>query len=108
MVHIGSIIKKELLQKRWSVADFAKKINTNRNNVYDIFRRSSIDTQLLLSISLILEHDFFIYYSSGLDKKFTTPVDKASKLNKLSTSQFEILNKKLDTLLQKNKKDSSQ
>lgn len=31
----------------------------NRQNVYDIFRRESIDTSLLSRISAALGHDFF-------------------------------------------------
>jgi hypothetical protein len=44
------------------VKEFAQRINTNRNNVYDIFKRETIDTGLLLKISHVLEHNFFHYY----------------------------------------------
>jgi hypothetical protein len=37
-----------LREKRIPVNEFAKKINTNRNNVYHIFRRETIDTGLLV------------------------------------------------------------
>jgi hypothetical protein len=64
MVAIGKIIEKVLREKRIPVNEFAKKINTNRNNVYHIFRRETIDTGLLVKIGEILEHDFFQYYIS--------------------------------------------
>ncbi len=62
MMHIGKLIKEQVHKKKWSVSEFAQKINTNRNNVYNIFTRQSIDTQLLFTISTVLEDDFFQYY----------------------------------------------
>ncbi len=64
MVVIGKIIEKILREKRIPITEFAKKINTNRNNVYHIFNRKTLDTGLLARISEILEHDFFQYYIS--------------------------------------------
>ncbi len=63
MVNIGKIIKAELKKKRFSVAEFAKIINTDRNNVYHIFKRKSIDTDLLYKISIALEYNFFLEYN---------------------------------------------
>lgn len=41
----------------------ARKINCERPNVYYIFQQQSINTDLLLRISIALNHDFFSYYS---------------------------------------------
>ena len=41
---------------------FARNLCCERSNVYDIFKRRSIDTQMLLRISNILGHNFFRYY----------------------------------------------
>jgi len=41
----------------------AKKINCERPNIYYIFQQQSINTDLLLKISVALNHDFFSYYS---------------------------------------------
>lgn len=38
---------------------FAGQLNCDRRNVYDIFKRATIDTQLLIQISLILNHNFY-------------------------------------------------
>ena len=59
MVAIGKKIEEVLKDRNMSVTEFAKKINTNRNNVYDIFKRKSIDTELLQKISKILAYNFF-------------------------------------------------
>ena len=41
-------------------------INRDRQVIYDIFKRESIDTELLQQISKVLNHDFFSYYSGDL------------------------------------------
>lgn len=62
MIHIGQIIEQELHLQERSVTWFANKLYCDRTNVYKIFKRKSIDTELLLRISLILNHNFFNYY----------------------------------------------
>jgi len=53
-------------EKRIPVNELATAINTNRNNVYDIFNRQTIDSGLLRSISIHLQFDFFSLYSHEL------------------------------------------
>lgn len=62
MIHIGHLIEAELHRQERSVTWFAKKLYCDRTNVYSIFKRQSIDTELLLRISRVLNHDFFHYY----------------------------------------------
>jgi plasmid maintenance system antidote protein VapI len=62
-IPIGELIYKKLNEERRSVAWLAEKISCNRSTVYKIFRKTFIDTELLLQISLILDYDFFSYYS---------------------------------------------
>lgn len=56
------MIKTELDRhpKAHTVTWFAAQLQCDRTNVYDIFRRQSIDTDLLMRISRILGHDFFL------------------------------------------------
>nr|WP_300796344.1 XRE family transcriptional regulator [uncultured Bacteroides sp.] len=68
MVHIGHLIEEELRKQERSVTWFAKKLCCERTNVYSIFKRESIDTALLLRISTILHHNFFIYYTNEIKK----------------------------------------
>lgn len=42
MIIIGKIIEKVVREQRWSINEFAKKINTDRRNIYNIFKRKSI------------------------------------------------------------------
>lgn len=67
MVHIGQIIETELHRQERSVTWFAKKLYCDRTNVYSIFKRKSIDTELLLRVSCILHHNFFNYYLPELE-----------------------------------------
>lgn len=69
MIHIGSIIKKKFEERGLSASWFAKELCCDRTNVYSIFKRESIDTALLEKISIILEHDFFVYYSNDMSLK---------------------------------------
>ena len=66
MVHIGEIIRQELLKQERTPAWLARKINCERPNVYYIFRQSSINTDLLVRISEALNVDFFKVYSESL------------------------------------------
>ena len=66
MIHIGRIIKKRFEDQGVSASWFAKQLCCDRTNIYSIFKRESIDTQLLTKISAILKHDFFKYYSEDV------------------------------------------
>jgi plasmid maintenance system antidote protein VapI len=65
-LHIGSIIKEELEKQERTVSWFARKLCCDRSNIYKLFRRSTIDTELLLRISQILHYDFFELYKKEL------------------------------------------
>ncbi len=58
-MHIGNRIKDVMRQRQRGVSWLAKNLPCDRTNVYDIFNRSHIDTELLQRISKLLEHDFF-------------------------------------------------
>lgn len=61
--HIGKIIRQRLEETGMNKSEFARRINTTPQNIYGIFKRKSIDTDLLKEISSVLEYDFFQYYS---------------------------------------------
>ena len=67
--HIGSIIKEELERQERSVSWFARKLNCDRSNIYKLFKRSTVDTELLLRISAVLHCNFFDTYKSIADRK---------------------------------------
>lgn len=57
------LIEEELHRQERSVTWFANKLYCDRTNTYKIFKRQSIDTELLLRISQVLHVNFFEYYS---------------------------------------------
>lgn len=66
-IFIGKLIEEELRNQDRSVVWLASKLNCNRTNIYKIFHRASIDTELLLRISNILKRNFFNSYTDRLD-----------------------------------------
>ena len=63
MVHIGRLIEQELRRQGRTVTWFANMLHCDRTNVYKIFKKESIDTQLLENICIILRHNFFLDYA---------------------------------------------
>jgi len=63
-IHIGTIIKEKLKEKSMTITDFAYKINRERTSARDILKRKSLDTELLITISKVLDYDFIrnVYY----------------------------------------------
>lgn len=72
-IFIGKSIEYELRNQERSVVWLARKLNCNRTNIYKIFNRSTIDTELLLRISNVLQRNFFEEYINCLD--FTKEAD---------------------------------
>lgn len=64
MVHIGKEIRMKLKERQRTVVWFSRQLSCSRTNVYKIFEKPNVDTALLLRISLILEHDFFLHFSN--------------------------------------------
>lgn len=65
-ISIGRIIEAELRRQERTVTWLSRKINCDRRNIYDIFKRDSIDTLLLFRLSEVLQVDFFEIFSRAL------------------------------------------
>ncbi|HKC67325.1 MAG TPA: helix-turn-helix transcriptional regulator [Bacteroidia bacterium] len=61
-IHIGEIIKQTVQENKMDVTEFAKKINYTRRNVYKIFNKPSIETDVLVKISEALGENLFIRF----------------------------------------------
>ena len=64
---IGKVIEDELRSQDRTVVWLANKLDCNRTNVYKIFQRKSVDSELLLRLSNILKRNFFELYTDRLD-----------------------------------------
>lgn len=86
--------KKKLKDRGMSNAEFARRINTHVRNFYDIFKRKSIDTELLKKISLVLEFDFFNYYKlcdPGREAKEKTVVYHKKENSSSKTDKIKLM-----------------
>jgi DNA invertase Pin-like site-specific DNA recombinase len=68
-IYIGELIRQKLEENGQKVSWLAKKIHSDRCNLYRILKRKSIDTQLLWNISIVLRFDFFSCYSEHFRQK---------------------------------------
>ena len=66
MVHIGEIIHKEVIQQGVTNNDFAERICVSPRTVYKLYKKQSIDTQMLYQICRVLKVDLFKLYSDLL------------------------------------------
>lgn len=119
-IHMGDLVRKRMRALGLGPTTLAKKIDTTKQNVYGIFKRKTLDTGLLFKLSLVLEADFFLYYSKELnlsnDQVILDPVEvRALKKDRLKLAETEVevkaLRKEVDLqhriihLLEEAKKD---
>ena len=88
-IHIGKIIKAKFEEKEITKAEFARRINIHRSTVYLLFEQKSIDIELLLNISEVLEYNFIeeVYLKINEQKQTKIIVGieiDASQLDKLN------------------------
>ncbi len=67
-IHIGSMIQNVMKEQGRNVSWFAKQVCYERSNIYKLFKRKSIDIDLLIRISEILGYDFIKEYSKNPKK----------------------------------------
>ena len=83
----GDLINEEVRRQGMPVTKFAKEINCQRNNVYDIFNRSNMDIDLLKRISKVLGVNFFQKIADDLDL-VCEEADNVNQQEQKAVSQF--------------------
>ena len=68
MIHIGKMIETELHNQGRSVTWFSRQIYVCRQNVYKIFQKESLDTEVLWRISAVLGINFFERISDDFNR----------------------------------------
>ena len=63
-IHIGQLIQAQLKADQRSVSWLAREIGCSRNHLYKVFRKPSLEGELLLRISLAMNFNFFQYYTA--------------------------------------------
>lgn len=99
MLHIGKRIKEvfDAQPKSHNIEWFADRLHCKRANIYNIFNRPTLDTQLLFDISEVLEHDFFHDLSEELAKYQGNPLDEKRRIyDDMMQSISRLLNRQLE------------
>lgn len=63
-IHIGNLIREQLRKDQRSVSWLSREIHCSRNHLYKVFRKPSLDADLLLRISKSVQFNFFQYYTA--------------------------------------------
>ncbi len=82
--HIGQEILKEVKVKYPSVAAFARDLCKSSSATYEIFGKTSLDTDLLLKVSKLLGRDFFREFSEKCLNGEVAVIDKQTAENSLT------------------------
>jgi len=108
-IYIGKHIEEVLKNSRIGVTEFAKTIGLTRNVIYDIFKRESIDTDLLQTISKALNFNFFSLYTfDTIKNNISLKIEVKKQPDKEDSSEIDSLIHELLTMFPVfNKKDKS-
>lgn len=111
-MRIGEKVEARAKELRIGPTELARKIKTTKQNIYHIYKRESIDTELLMRLSKVLDYDFFQYYSEENESMVSEPARPAYGKNKkqpasgmstdmellLLRKEFQLLKDKYDLL----------
>jgi transcriptional regulator with XRE-family HTH domain len=101
---IGQEIKQIVKKRGMTVEELAKALNVSKPNIFDIYKRESIDTGLLERLCKVLQYNFFksFYqrYQSDEDKEtiamYKEQVDFLKGIIKEKEEMYRILVKVID------------
>ena len=68
-IHIGRIIQAKMKADGRSARWLARQLHCTSSNIYKLYEKPSIDTNLLLHLAQLLQVDFFTYYSNVLKER---------------------------------------
>lgn len=102
-VHIGHLIKSVFDESGMTVSELARQLHCERTNVYTIFRRRTVDVELLAMLSEILNHNFLddamkLY---GLTATFSPKLELNIGFEGLTTEKVERLKEVLSEFIEK-------
>ncbi|MDO4462239.1 MAG: helix-turn-helix domain-containing protein [Bacteroidia bacterium] len=67
-IHIGELVKAQFEKRGCTVSWLARQLNCDRSNIYDIFKRGSVDTNRLYDICKALDYNFFAILADNFAK----------------------------------------
>lgn len=99
-LHIGRLIKTVFERSGMSVSEFARQLNCERTNIYTIFKRRTIDVELLINISKILNYNFFEDILKETNLNIKTTHDINIRIQDCSEEKIKIFKEFLDKMKQ--------
>lgn len=101
-MRIGQKVEARAKELRIGPTELARKIKSSKQNVYNIYKRHSIDTDLLVRLSKVLDCDFFQYYQAAeAVHESRPPYGKGKKGLGDSESELMSLKKEFQSLREK-------
>lgn len=101
-MRIGQKVEARAKELRIGPTELARKIKSSKQNVYNIYKRSSIDTDLLARLSKVLDFDFFQHYRSADSvHEARPPYGKAKKGSSGTDAELIALKKEFQSLREK-------
>ena len=99
-LHIGCLVKSVFDASGMTVSEFARRINCERTNVYKIFDRRTIDVELLVKISEILNHNFLadVMKHHGFETKSIIQLSLNITFDDLTEENVAVLSKAVESL----------
>lgn len=65
-IHIGLLVRTELFRQQQTVKWLSEQLGIQRANCYRILNAQSIHTELLVQLSVVMQHDFFADCSNAI------------------------------------------
>lgn len=65
-IHIGDLLYKKVKEEEIEINRICKFLQKTENEIVEMYSRKSVDSEMLLKWSKLLEYDFFRLYSSHL------------------------------------------
>jgi plasmid maintenance system antidote protein VapI len=99
-LHIGKEIEHRYKESGIKLSEFARRLSTSPRNVYAIFERPDIKTDLLQKISEVLNFNFFTLYNADNQVQLQEPLSFYGKSKADSVSLIVTLDGQETTLNQ--------
>lgn len=65
-IHLGTMIREKAVERDVSIIRMCKFLNTTEDEINKMYEQESLDTEILLRWSKLLEYDFFRVYTKHL------------------------------------------
>ncbi len=91
-IHIGNIIRERVAEQNISLERIEKFLQTDQEGIEQMYNKESLDAQLLLQWSKLLDYNLFLYYHSHL--QLYTPSASTAKIKTQSSENTDPLFRK--------------